>query len=154
MWLLTWAALVGLYIQKEVTAYQVIHFSILMETMELGSRYLPSCFTVSELFIISALNAYYTGFFFDSLIYKEERMLIPGDNVSNILIFAPWALLNMALLVYVPLERLEDGFMFHFKPGFILFMCTALPMSVLPFLIAPHANSSTLAFFLDETLKQ
>jgi hypothetical protein len=88
------------YYRASITIYQLIHFVTLSLSMELISRFLPQAFSVSELFMFSAVNAYYVSFAFDSLIYRSQRKYIAGCNISNVLIFTPWIFLNFSALIY------------------------------------------------------
>ena len=73
--------------------------------MEGISQFLPGQFSVSELFIFCSLNAFYTTFGLDGLLEIEKKKFIAGCNVSNIIVFGPWYVLNMTGLCFVILHR-------------------------------------------------
>jgi hypothetical protein len=81
--------------------------------MEIIPRFLPQAFSVSELFLFSAVNAYYFSFAFDSLIYRAQRQYISGCNISNVLSFTPWIFLNFSGLIFtvtgMPIISLAAG---------------------------------------------
>jgi hypothetical protein len=78
---------------------RLIHFLVLMLSMEVLPRAFKQQFSVAELFIFAVINAYYTYFFADSIIRKYNLKYIPGCNISNILCFFPWAVLNTTILL-------------------------------------------------------
>jgi hypothetical protein len=130
-----------------VSVYQVIHFSLVGFTMEC-SRFLPSSFSVSELFLLAAVNAYNTGFFFDSVLYGYKRRFIPGDNIANILVFSPWAFLNFAALIYCILASIEQRFLFKFKVNFKLFSCFGMGVFLTYWFATPYNDLATVGWFL------
>lgn len=81
---------------------RAIHFATLMLTMELVPRVFAKQLSVSELFIFASINAYYTHFCMESVLRKDDlNAFLPGCNISNILCFAPWLVLNFSgLLAY------------------------------------------------------
>jgi len=74
--------------------YRLAHFIILAITMECTPKLIRKMFSVSELFLFAMVNAYYTSFVLDSVIYHEQRKFISGCNITNSIIFSPWVLFN------------------------------------------------------------
>jgi hypothetical protein len=70
-------------------------------SIELIPAYFPDSFSVSEIFVYASINAFYTTFCWDSLIYRDQRKYISGCNISNILIFTPWVFLNFSGLIHI-----------------------------------------------------
>lgn len=113
--------------------------------MEVGSRFLPSSFSVSELFLFATLNAYYTGFFIDSALYRDQRSEV--DNVTNMLVFSPWAFANFLALFNLPLACLEDRYVFRFTNGFKAFITTSFSVYMVYWFLAPDNDMATLTAF-------
>lgn len=55
--------------------------------------------TIAELFCFAFVNAQMCAFPFDSSFYQDRRTYVPGCNITNTIIFAPWIVLNYATLV-------------------------------------------------------
>ena len=91
--------------QNRETTLRIIHFLVLSLNMEGISRFLPGQFSVSELFIFCSLNAFYTTFGLDGLLEIDKKRFIAGCNVSNIIVFGPWYVLNMTALCFVIIHR-------------------------------------------------
>lgn len=51
--------------------YRLAHFIIVAMTMECTPKLIRKMFSVSELFLFAMVNAYYTSFVLDSVIYHE-----------------------------------------------------------------------------------
>jgi hypothetical protein len=76
------------------------HFFSVLLVMEFVPRFLPNQFSVSELFIFASINAFYVYFAFDSIERGDgSQAFLPGCNISNILCFTPWLVLNFTLFV-------------------------------------------------------
>ena len=100
-----WIISIAILYLIESNVYQLIHFAILALSMELIPLYIPDAFSVSELFIFAAINAFFTSFCWDSVIYIEQRKYISGCNVSNIIIFTPWVFINLTGLVHIVTKK-------------------------------------------------
>jgi len=63
--------------------------------------------TLCDMVILSFLNAYFVMFPIDSMMFKELRVYIAGNNSHNILSFMPWIYLNVAIILAVILSKLK-----------------------------------------------
>jgi len=76
--------------------------------MELISRFLPGCMTVSEMFTYSSLNSFYGYFFFTSTLHFQDFKFIPGDNAANVYVIAPWIVLDIWGIAHLLLNYIES----------------------------------------------
>ena len=60
---------------------------------------------MSELFLFCSLNAFYTAFGLDGLLELEKKKFIAGCNVSNIIVFGPWYVLNMTGICFLVFHK-------------------------------------------------
>lgn len=133
---------------KQITENQVIHFISMWGNMELISRFLPNCFSVSELFIYSSINSFYVTFAYDSLIYRGQRLYIPGCNVSNVLSFTPWICLNLSGILYLVFRKVIPN---HTTSSMVSILCGL----ILTFLSIYPYNEPALVFtFLKDVVQE
>lgn len=85
---------------------RMIHYFTLSLNMHFISSFLPGQFSVSELFIFASLNAFYTTFGLDGLLEIEKKRFIAGCNVSNVIAFGPWYVLNMTGLCFLIIHKI------------------------------------------------
>ena len=102
-------------------------------TMECTPKYIRKMFSVSELFLFATVNAYYTSFVLDSVIYHEQRKFISGCNITNSIIFSPWVLFNCVCFSIYLLLCLG----IRNKP-IVLFVSSAAGMASFWFLMRPY----------------
>lgn len=133
---------------KHITENQVIHFICMWGNMELISRFLPNCFSVSELFIYSSINSFYVTFAYDSLIFRGQRLLIAGCNVSNVLSFTPWICLNFSGILYLVFRKVIPN---HTTSSMVSILCGL----ILTFLsIHPYNEPEMVFSFLKDMVQQ
>lgn len=127
---------------------RVIHFATFALNMELVPRIFKKQFTVSELFVYSSISAYYTYFFADSVIRKHSLAYIPGCNISNILAFYPWAVLNLALVLGFVCYSIKRQPLSPVQSYVVLLAAIAGALAM----ISPYNDPNTITNYIFEVL--
>mmetsp|Transcript_12204 Transcript_12204/g.12026 ORF Transcript_12204/g.12026 Transcript_12204/m.12026 type:complete len:251 (-) Transcript_12204:522-1274(-) len=84
---------------------QIVHYLILEVTFFVIVSNIHRSMTLCDMIIVSVLNAMYLMFPLDSIINRDQRLYIAGNNNHNILSFSPWIFLNLVIAFVLVLNK-------------------------------------------------